>query len=138
MFPAFMTALGEDPARHPVPADVDAARDALIDAAGRFGTAAELLAALHDAGLAGSPIRPFTELAASEWAAYRGLLADAASGVRAPAAPWRSSVADLGIRRLAGVLGADTDAVLTEVLGLESEEIARLRSEGVVAGPSPA
>ena len=138
MFPAFMTALGEDPARHPVPANLDAARDALIDAAGRFGTAAELLAALHDAGLAGSPIRPFTELAASEWAAYRGLLADAASGVRAPAAPWRSSVADLGIRRLAGVLGADTDAVLTEVLGLESEEIARLRSEGVVAGPSPA
>jgi crotonobetainyl-CoA:carnitine CoA-transferase CaiB-like acyl-CoA transferase len=131
-----MTALGEDPERHPVPADVDAARDALIDAARRFATTAELLAAVRNAGLAGSPIRPFTELAASEWAAYRGLLAHAAPGVSAPAAPWRSSTADIGIRRPAGALGADTDAVLSELIGLGSAEIAQLRSEGVVAGPS--
>jgi crotonobetainyl-CoA:carnitine CoA-transferase CaiB-like acyl-CoA transferase len=29
-------------------------------------------------------------------------------------------------------LGADTDEVLTELLGLSGQEIARLRSEGVI------
>jgi crotonobetainyl-CoA:carnitine CoA-transferase CaiB-like acyl-CoA transferase len=136
MFSAFMHALGQrtDGAQ---PVDEQTAIDALREAAGRFATADELLAAVRGAGLAASPIRPFTELAASEWAASRGLLADAAPGVRAPAAPWRSSAADIGLRRPAGVLGADTDAVLGELLGLGPDDLARLRAEGAIAGPTP-
>ena len=134
MFSAFMSALGGSTGGDQ-PADEQAAIEYLRDAAGRFATADELLAAVRGAGLAAAPIRPFTELAASEWAAYRGLLADAAPGVRAPAAPWRSSVATIGLRGPARALGADTDAVLAEVLGLGPDDLARLRAEGVTAGP---
>jgi CoA:oxalate CoA-transferase len=134
MFTAFMSALGETPDGDP-PADEKDAVDALRDAAARFGTADELLAAVRGAGLAASPIRPFTELAASEWAAYRGLLAEAAPGIEAPAAPWRSSAADIGLRRPAGALGADTAAVLADLLGLGPDDVDRLRADGAVAGP---
>jgi 2-methylfumaryl-CoA isomerase len=37
--------------------------------------------------------------------------------------------------RPAPLLGKHTDIVLTEVLGLSSAEIARLRDKGIVAGP---
>ena len=134
MFSAFMSALGGSTGGDQ-PADEQAAIEYLRDAAGRFATADELLAAVRGAGLAAAPIRPFTELAASEWAAYRGLLGEAAPGVLAPAAPWRSSDAAIGLRRRAGALGEDTDAVLAEVLGLGPDDLARLRAEGVTAGP---
>ena len=134
MFSAFMSALGGSTGGDQ-PADEQAAIEYLRDAAGRFATADELLAAVRGAGLAAAPIRPFTDLAASEWAAYRGLLAEAAPGVRTPAAPWRSSDAAIGLRRRAGALGEDTDAVLAEVLGLGPDDLARLRAEGVTAGP---
>jgi CoA:oxalate CoA-transferase len=133
MFTAFMGALGEAPGDEP--ADEQAAIDALREAAVRFGTADELVAAVRGAGLAASPIRPFTELAASEWATHRGLLAEAAPGVRAPAAPWRSSSAAIGLRRPARALGADTGAVLADLLGLGPDDLARLRAQGAIGGP---
>jgi CoA:oxalate CoA-transferase len=138
LFAGWLRALGEDPERHPAPVDEEAAREVLGGLAARFATADELLTAVRADGLAGAAIRSFTDLASSEWAAYRGLLADAAPGVRAPAAPWRSSDAELGMRGPAAALGAHTAAVLSELLGLGRDDIDRLRASGVIVDGSGA
>jgi crotonobetainyl-CoA:carnitine CoA-transferase CaiB-like acyl-CoA transferase len=133
MFTAFRDALG-GASDGDQPTDERAAIDALRQTAARFGTADELVAAVRNAGLAASPVRPFTDLAASEWATHRGLLAEAAPGVRAPAAPWRSSSAAIGLRRAARALGADTADVLAELLGLGPDDLGRLRAQGAIGG----
>jgi CoA:oxalate CoA-transferase len=133
-FSDWLRALGDDPSRYPAAIEEDAARDALVESATRFGTADELVGAVRAAGLAAAPIRPFTDLASSEWAEYRGLLAEGAPGVRVPAAPWRSSSGDIGVRRTAATLGAHTAEVLSEFLGLGADDLARLRAAGAIAG----
>jgi crotonobetainyl-CoA:carnitine CoA-transferase CaiB-like acyl-CoA transferase len=52
--------------------------------------------------------------------------------------PWRLAVGPNGVRMPAPLLGQHTDDVLRDLLGLDDEERARLRRDGVVAGPLPA
>jgi crotonobetainyl-CoA:carnitine CoA-transferase CaiB-like acyl-CoA transferase len=47
--------------------------------------------------------------------------------------PWRMSASDCRVRAAAPCLGADTDQVLRDVCGYDAEDIARLRSDGVLA-----
>ncbi len=130
-FGTWMAALGGDDGGPP-PTDEDAGERVRRAAAARFATAKELQDALEAHGIGSGLVQPVTALAESEWALTRGLLVEAAPGVRVPAAPWRSSGAPIGTTRPAARLGAHTAEVLTERLGLSEAEVARLAGEGVV------
>ena len=46
--------------------------------------------------------------------------------------PWRLSDGPNGVRAPAPVLGADTDAVLGELLGYSADELAQMRDEKIL------
>ena len=69
------------------------------------------------------------DLAATPWAAHRGLLVDAQPGVPVAAAPWRSSGATIGVAGPAALPGAHNRAVLAE-LGYGPDEIDALVAGG--------
>ena len=81
-------------------------------------------AALLDAhGVLWGPYRTFKEV-----------VRDEPRGAASPAGPLRFSAAEPGTSRPAVEIGADTESVLREVLGIESGEIDLLRSEHVIDG----
>jgi crotonobetainyl-CoA:carnitine CoA-transferase CaiB-like acyl-CoA transferase len=84
------------------------------------------VAALSGAGIAASVLARSADLVGSEHLRARGFWDE--DGL--PGLPWRASFG-----RATGPapgLGADTDAVLTDVLGMPGAEVARLRGLGVV------
>jgi crotonobetainyl-CoA:carnitine CoA-transferase CaiB-like acyl-CoA transferase len=91
----------------------------------RQRTAQEAEAALLGAGVAAAALASSVDLAASEHLRERGFWQDGLPGL-----PWRASFG----RRTgeAPGLGADTDAVLAEVLGYSRSEIATLRDGGAL------
>ena len=92
-------------------------------------TAADWQASLGAAGVPCGPIRDVAEALASEEAAARGMVLTHEDGRRTVAAP-----VDMGGRADATpppALGQHTDEVLAE-LGVEADEAARLRADGVV------
>ena len=123
-------ALAED-ARYRTNADRVANRHALTAALAPVmaaRTSADWLAALPAAGVPCGPIRDVAEALASEEARARGMVLD--HGDRRTVA----SPVDLGGRDAATpppALGQHTDAVLAE-LGLDAEEVVRLRVDGTV------
>jgi CoA:oxalate CoA-transferase len=77
-------------------------------------------------------VRSFADLAATEWAAERQLIAEAGPGLPLPRGPWRS---DAGDPRLAGPpprQGEHSRAILAE-LGCTDSEIDQLRASGAVS-----
>jgi crotonobetainyl-CoA:carnitine CoA-transferase CaiB-like acyl-CoA transferase len=82
--------------------------------------------------LVSTVVQPAATLLASEWARQREVLGLAAPGVRAPAAPWRSSSAEIRMAGMASPIGAHSRDVLAEFLHLEESEIAALADSGVV------
>jgi crotonobetainyl-CoA:carnitine CoA-transferase CaiB-like acyl-CoA transferase len=89
----------------------------------------EMERALRDAGIPAAALASALDLLASEHLRARGFW-DAYRGGALPGLPWRASFA----RQLgeAPGLGADTDAVLKEVLGLSDAQIAALRAAGAL------
>jgi crotonobetainyl-CoA:carnitine CoA-transferase CaiB-like acyl-CoA transferase len=81
-------------------------------------------------GVAAAALASSVDLAASEHLRARGFWEPNGDGVL-PGLPWRASFGR--ISGSAPGLGADTDAVLTDVLGLPPAEIARLRGVGALA-----
>ncbi len=132
LFDRWMAALGG--AAEPPPADESAARERITAAGSRFADAATLIAALNTKGLVGALVQPVTALLDTEWARERGVLAEAAPGVRVPARPFRSSGAEIGLAGPAATIGADTRAVLSEVLGLDQDDLDRLSETGIIRG----
>jgi len=114
------------------PADEHTANAKVTEAVRRFGDAAALQAALAADRLVCTVVQRSTTLLASEWAQERQVLGLAAPGVRAPAAPWRSSAAEIRMAGPAKGIGADTRDILRELLDLEDPEIDALAASGVI------
>jgi CoA:oxalate CoA-transferase len=135
LFERWMAALGADSGAAPL--DEQAASALVTAATSRFADAAALRAALAADGLVCTVVQPATTLLDSEWATERKVLGLAAPGVRAPAAPWRSSAAEIRMAGPATPVGADTRAVLQELLQLSETELDALAASGAIrAGPA--
>jgi CoA:oxalate CoA-transferase len=78
------------------------------------------------------PVRALADLAQSDWAQHRGLIAEVAPGLPIPAAPWQSDGADVGVTGPVAAMGADNRAVLTEIGGYGAAEIDALIEIGVL------
>ena len=73
-----------------------------------------------------------SELAATDWARDRGLIAEIRPGVPVPAKPFAMGDADVGVTPRSARLGEDTRSVLADDLGLDDDEIAALIHQGAV------
>jgi crotonobetainyl-CoA:carnitine CoA-transferase CaiB-like acyl-CoA transferase len=86
-------------------------------------------------------VRTVAEVAASEWAAHRGAIAevsDRGTGtIRIPDAPWRFSDASAGVAGDPAFRGEHNREVLGE-LGLTDDELDRLEADGVLSSRVPA
>jgi len=143
-FRALATAVGQaalaDDARFKTNADRVAHRVGLAEAlrpalAGK--TTADWISALEAAGVPCGPINPIDKVFEEPQAVARGLVveqvrSDLSQPIRTVASPIRLSETPVAYRSAPPALGADTDAVLQEQLGLDAADIARLRAEGVV------
>lgn len=95
-----------------------------------------VVAALEDAGVPAAPIWDIAQVAVSEHAAHRGLVQTVqhpvAGSVSVVPQPVHFSAAARSADLAAPTLGQHTDEVLADDLGLSAEDIAELRSSGVV------
>jgi crotonobetainyl-CoA:carnitine CoA-transferase CaiB-like acyl-CoA transferase len=91
------------------------------------------LDAVLDPWMLAAPVRSVADLAASEWASHRRLVAEAEPGLPVPAAPWASSGADVSTGGGVAGLGADNRAVLVE-LGFTDREVDALVDAGALRG----
>jgi crotonobetainyl-CoA:carnitine CoA-transferase CaiB-like acyl-CoA transferase len=92
--------------------------------------------------LAVGVLRSAREICDTDWAEARDVVAsvsDRGGGqVRIPNAPWRfSNSPEVGVRGEPRYRGEDNQRVLTELLGLTPEEIARLNADGVLSQRVP-
>ena len=83
------------------------------------------------------PINTVDQVFDEPQAKHRGLVveqprADLAGPVKTVASPFRLSETPVSYRHAPPALGADTDAVLGERLGLDAAKVAALRDKGVV------
>jgi crotonobetainyl-CoA:carnitine CoA-transferase CaiB-like acyl-CoA transferase len=92
-------------------------------------TAAAAATALQHAGIAAAALADARDLAESDHLRERGFWDAHGKGV-IPGLPWRASFGR--IARPAPDLGADTDGVLRDVLGLSDDGIAKLRRSGAL------
>jgi CoA:oxalate CoA-transferase len=130
LYDRWMAALGAEPGVPPT--DEHTANANVTDAVRRFGDAAALQAALAADRLVCTVVQRSTTLLASEWAQERQVLGLAAPGVRAPAAPWRSSAAEIRMTGSAKAIGADTREILRDLLDLDEPEIDAMAASGVI------
>ncbi len=93
---------------------------------------ATLEARFEAAGQMAAEVRSVAELAATDWAADRGVFAEVEPGVRVPARPWRSDAADIGVRGPGPRQGEHTDDVLRDLLGADDDTIAAWRAAGAI------
>jgi formyl-CoA transferase len=99
--------------------------------------AAELLARLEEHSIPAGLINTAPDIAVDDHIAAREMIVRLAAGF-ADAVPMAGVVPKLtrtpgGVRRVGPALGADTDAVLDELLGTTAAALARLRADGVIA-----
>ncbi|MDB4931335.1 MAG: Formyl-CoA transferase [Myxococcaceae bacterium] len=94
------------------------------------------LARLYAEGVPAGPVQRVSAVCADPQVIARGMIATmqhpAAGEVRAAGDPLRAGEGERAGFRAAPLLGADTDAVLGELLGMTAGEIGSLRSAGVV------
>jgi len=93
--------------------------------------------AFEPAGVPCGPINTVDRVFEEAQAKHRGLVVeqtreDLGQPVKTVASPFRLSETPVAYRHAPPALGADTDAVLAEVLGLGRDEVERLRGQGVV------
>jgi crotonobetainyl-CoA:carnitine CoA-transferase CaiB-like acyl-CoA transferase len=95
----------------------------------------EALEAVLDAWTLAAHVRSVGELAATDWAAHRGLTAETLPGLRVPAAPWRADRASIGVQPSVAHTGADNRCVLDDY-GYTDEAITALERSGALCGPA--
>ena len=99
-------------------------------------TTARWLARLYEEGVPAAPVQRVSEVCADPQVRARSMIATmehpVAGTVRAAGDPLRAGEAAPEGFRAAPVLGADTDAALGELLGLDADALAGLRTAGVV------
>lgn len=92
---------------------------------------------LSTAGLAMGVLRSIPEIAATDWAAERGVIVDvddrAGGHIRIPNSPWRFSGSDTTLRGVPRFRGEDNAAVLREMLDMDDDEIRSLHEAGVLS-----
>ncbi len=132
LLPAWTAALGGDPADCPENPTQKEAVTALQELAAGFATFEDLAKAVEGQPLPAARIRSAAELAATEWAQDRGLIAEIRSGVPVPAKPFAMGDAAVGATLRSARLGEDTRSILADDLGLSSDEIDELVQRGVV------
>jgi crotonobetainyl-CoA:carnitine CoA-transferase CaiB-like acyl-CoA transferase len=140
LFPAWVAHLGGDEAllRDPRFATEDARRAheddvvaVLAVLAASFPDFSSLERAVEGAPMLVAEVRSIGDLASTEWAGHRSLLAEAGPGLPVPAAPYRASGATVGVRGRAARAGEDNRAVLTE-LGYSPDDIDALLRAGAL------
>ncbi len=140
LFGAWVQALGGDEALLADPRfATEAARErnlddvlaVLAELTETFADFVTLESALEEWPMFVAEVRSVADLAATPWAAERGLVAEIAPGLGVPAAPWRGSAARVGVAGPAARLGADSREVLTEH-GYTSAEVDALVASGAV------
>ncbi len=108
----------------------------MIEAAMRERTSGEWLAALEDVGVPCGPINTLDQVFADPQARARGLRVEVPHGSGRPvatvASPIRLSETPVAYEQGPPLLGEHTDSVLSDVLALDADELARLRAAGVV------
>ncbi len=92
--------------------------------------------------LAVGRVREPGDLAATEWGAARGTVADiddrGGGRIQVPNVPWRFSEApDVGVSGTPRYRGEDNRSVLSGVLGLGDDELDRLESDGILSSRIP-
>ncbi len=98
----------------------------------RLADFAALSAAFASSRVMFAEVRSFADLAATEWAAERQLIAEAAPGLPLPSGPWRSDFGDPSLGGPPPRQGEHSRAILAE-LGCTDTEIERLRACGAVS-----
>jgi crotonobetainyl-CoA:carnitine CoA-transferase CaiB-like acyl-CoA transferase len=110
--------------------------DALVEAWTSQHDAAEIVARMQEAGVPVAKVYTIADIFADPHFAARGMLAKLPhprlGEVVLPGVVPRLSDTPGEIREPGHLLGADTDSVLAETLGLGEERIAALRQAGVV------
>lgn len=100
-------------------------------------TTKEWLAILEGSGMPYAAINDVKDTLDHEHVRARGMVADVLHGACGPIKvvnhPVKYSATVAGVRSPPPTLGQHTDHVLADVLGLEAQEVARLRRDGVVA-----
>ena len=132
LLPRWVDALGGDPAACPEDPTHEEAVAILRELATGFATHADLAAAVEGLRLPAARIGSVTELAATDWARHRGLIAEIRPGIPVPAKPFAMGDAAVGVTPRTARLGEDTRPVLADDLGLPSNEIGRLIQQGAV------
>lgn len=96
------------------------------------------IAALEEAGVPCGPINTLDQVFANPQIQHRDMVVEAAhptgGTVRMVANPIKLSATPIQYDHPAPMLGADTDACLTESLGLDATTLADLRAQGVIGG----
>ena len=98
----------------------------------RLADFAALSAAFACSRVMFAEVRSFADLAATEWAAERRLIAEAAPGLPLPRGPWRSDRCDPSLAGPPPRQGEHSAAILAE-LGCTDTEIDQLRASGAVS-----
>ena len=132
LLPAWTAALGGDPADCPEDPTQTEAVAALRELAANFATYDDLAEAVEHQPLPAVRIGSVAELAATEWARHRGLIAEIRPGVPVPAKPFAMGGATVGVTPRSALLGEDSRSVLAGDLGLNGDEIDRLIHQGAV------
>ncbi|WOK37210.1 CaiB/BaiF CoA-transferase family protein [Sphingomonas sp. C3-2] len=101
-------------------------------------TSAELIAAMEAEGLPGGPVNTIPQIFADPQIAARGVVQtmtrDTGVRVQVPGFPPRLSASPASYRTAPPRLGADTETVLAERLGLGAGDMESLRQAGVIGG----
>jgi len=128
----WVDALGGDPSASPENPTHDEAVAILRELAAGFATHADLASAVEGQRLPAARIGSVADLAATDWAHHRGLIAEIRPGIPVPAKPFAMGDATVGVTPRTARLGEDTRLVLADDLGLSDSEIARLIAQGAV------
>ena len=132
LLPRWVAALGGDPADCPANPTQEEAVAALRELAAGFATHEDLAKAVEGLPLPAARIRSAAELADTEWAQDRGLIAEIRPGVPVPAKPFAMGDADVGVTPRSALLGEDSRSILADDLGLTCDDIDRLIQQGAV------
>ena len=104
----------------------------ILDFARSFDSFAALQECVDPHRIAVGVLRTVSELAETEWAQERGLVAEPIPGMRIQRLPFRSSRGEIGAAGRGPVRGEHNDAVLRRLLGVDDAALQELRERGAI------